>query len=155
MSFAPDPLKSDPMPGPPQNEYEQPPPPTGSSRTADEQQWGMFCHLAGALPVPPVIGPSLGSGICWLLKKEVSPWVDEQGKKALNFHLTNLLAMGVVLLICLPLLCVPFLNVIALALGSFLVGGVKIYGLITAIIAALTVKDNKPFEYPFSFKFIK
>ncbi len=49
----------------------------------------------------------------------------------------------------------PFLNVIALALGSFLVGGVKIYGVISAIIATLTVKDGKPFEYPFSFKFIK
>src|SRR4051812_38132779 len=88
MSFANDPLRSDPL-------ARQPlPTDPNTSLTPDELQWGPLCHFAGALPVPPFIGPSLCSGICWLLKKDTSPWVDEQGKKALNFHLTNLLFMA-------------------------------------------------------------
>ena len=125
-----------------------------TSLTADELQWGMFCHLAGALPVPPFIGPSLGAGLCWLLKKDTSPWVDEQGKKALNFHLTNLIFMAAALLLV-PFLCIPLLNIVAAAGIALVVGGVKPTESFSAIIAGLTVKDGKPFKYPFSFNLIK
>src|SRR5438105_3947568 len=158
MSSANDPADPGAFPQPPLPAQPLPEPPLSidptTSLTPDEQQWGTLCHFAGCLPLPPVIGPSLGAGVCWLVKKDTSPWVDAQGKKALNFHLTNLIFMAASLLL-LPFMCIPFVGIIFGFLAGTLVAGVKVYGIITALIAGLTVKDGKPFEYPFSFKIIQ
>jgi uncharacterized Tic20 family protein len=53
--------------------------------TQEERQMGLFCHLGGALLgflVPLII---------WLIKKDQSKFVDDQGKEALNFQITLLI----------------------------------------------------------------
>src|SRR5580704_14781621 len=69
---------------------EAPLPSTGDV-TAEEKQWGMFCHMSALAGL--VIGGLLivGPLICWLIKKDTSRFVDYHGKEALNFQI-NILA---------------------------------------------------------------
>ncbi len=98
--------------------------------TADELQWGSLCHFAG---VAGWIGPL----ICWLMKKDTSKWVDQQGKAALNFHITN--------------------TILFFLLFITIIGGpaVGVYSLIMSIMAGLKTKEGVPYKYPFSINFIK
>jgi uncharacterized protein len=100
------------------------------SLTEDERTWGSLCHFAGFFGV-------LGPLICWIIKKDTSKWVDEQGKSALNFQITNLI-IGVVSVITI--------------FGPF---AVHIYSVIFSILAGLKVKEGVPYKYPFSLNLIK
>ena len=104
--------------------------PNLGSLTEEELNWGSYCHFAGVLGW---IGPL----ICWLMKKDTSKWVDEQGKSALNFHITNTILF--------------FLLLITIVGGP----AVGIYSLIMSILAGMKVKQGVPYKYPFSFNFIK
>src|SRR4051794_33293223 len=63
-------------PGP----YNGPPP------DKDSITMGMLCHLLG------IFTSFLGPLIIWLMKKDQSPWVDDQGKESLNFQIVALIA---------------------------------------------------------------
>src|SRR5262245_57550403 len=55
----------------------------------DERTMAMLCHLGGAFLgflVPLIV---------WLIKKDQSRFVDDQGKEALNFHITILIGHAV------------------------------------------------------------
>lgn len=54
----------------------------------DSLTWGMLVHLSAFALFFTGIGYLLGPLILWLLKREDSSFVDEQGKEALNFQLT-------------------------------------------------------------------
>ena len=54
--------------------------------------WAMFAHLAAfAGFFPAGIGFVVGPLVVWLIKKEQYPFVDEQGKEAVNFQITMLI----------------------------------------------------------------
>jgi hypothetical protein len=65
--------------------------------TSEDKNLAMFCHLGGWLTgflVPLII---------WLIQKDKSRFVDDQGKEALNFQLTLLIAYAVsvpLMLVC-------------------------------------------------------
>lgn len=51
--------------------------------------WGMLCHLTAlccwvGVPFGNIVGPL----IVWLIKKDETPLVDEQGKESLNFQIS-------------------------------------------------------------------
>ena len=133
-----------------ENEQAQPnqaePPVVQKSAPADAKQertWAMLCHL-GALagfiiPFGNVIAPL----VIWLVKKNESDLVDDQGKESLNFQIT--LAIGY--LICIPL--------IPLVIGIFLAIALAIYGLIMLIIAAMKANEGQKYRYPFAIRLIK
>jgi len=78
--------------------------------------------------------------IVWLIKKDVDPFINSQGKEALNFQIT--LGIGYV----------AFTIVFCLA---FLIPVVWVVGLVFCIMG--TVKANKgiAYRYPVSIRFIK
>ena len=112
--------------------------PQGLEIDSDIRMWAMFCHLAG---VVGVIGPL----VVWLLKKEDSPFIDEQGKEAVNFQITMLIYGIVAGLLCFA--CIGF--ILAPALG--------ITALILLIIATIKANDGHHYRYPpyLSIRFIK
>src|SRR3546814_4703298 len=64
-------------------------PAAGSERPdADQRTWGMFCHLAALSVLFTGIGFVLGPLVVWLIKRDDMPFVDDQGKEALNFNIT-------------------------------------------------------------------
>jgi uncharacterized protein len=123
-------------------------PPLGREANKDARMWGMFCHLAGLcflLPIVPGIGAVIGPLIVWVLRKETSPFVDEQGKEAVNFQITMLI-YGIISTVLL-LACI----------GIVLLPAVAVIDIVLAIIAAVKANDGHHYRYPkpFIIRFIK
>jgi hypothetical protein len=78
--------------------YVMPPVPEGLSK--DDRLWATFCHVAvfSSCFIGP-IGAIIGPLVVWLIKRDQSPYIDENGKKALNFQISML----IYLLAALPL----------------------------------------------------
>ncbi len=122
--------------------------PLGREADPKARMWAMFCHLAafaGLLPVVPGLGCLLGPLIVWLIKKDEYPFVDEQGKEALNFQITMFIYAVVAGL--LMLLCV----------GIFLLVAVGVVDVVLVILAAIKVNDGYHYRYPYPLiiRFIK
>ena len=98
-----------------------PPPPTSGSPSAEERQWALFAHLSalvgGILTSgwAGSLGCFIGPLIIWLVKKDTMPFVNDQGKEALNFNITvgiiflalfllTIVTLGIGALITLPLI---------------------------------------------------
>jgi hypothetical protein len=108
----------------------------GPAPTAEDKQMGMLAHLLGILGF---VGPL----IIWLIKKDTSPFVNDQGKEALNFHL--MLLIGIVIggaTVC-------------LGIGLVIIPAVWILGIVFSILGAMKAKDGIAYRYPFTIRFIK
>ncbi|MDX9687758.1 DUF4870 domain-containing protein [Halopseudomonas formosensis] len=108
------------------------------------RMWAMIAHLAGFLGYfLPVIGSLIGPLIVWQLKKDTHPYVDEQGKEALNFQITVLIAA----LVCVLLMLI--------AVGFLLIWVVAVGAIVLMIIAAIKANEGAPYRYPFCLRLIK
>lgn len=126
----------------------------GISWSKEERQWATFAHLsalAGGLLSGTFggWGVFVGPLVIWLLKREEMPFVDDQGKEALNFNITvaivlialvavSILTLGIGLLITVPL---------------FIVVGVA--WLVLVIVAAIRANEGTAYRYPFTLRLIK
>ncbi|MCL2830239.1 MAG: DUF4870 domain-containing protein [Betaproteobacteria bacterium] len=112
-----------------------------------ERTFGMLVHLLGI--VTWFIGPL----IIWLMKKEEMPFVNDQGKEALNFQITLFIA-GIAIMIVTAVLTaiIPILGIIASMLLSivFWIGA-----LVLLILAGIEANKGKYYRYPFSLRLIK
>ena len=110
----------------------------------DARMWAMICHLAGlAGLVVPVVGCIIGPLIVWQIKKEEFPFVDEQGKEAVNFQISMLIYGIVAGLLCFA--CVGFV----------LLPAVAVFDLVFLLIAAVKANDGHHYRYPLTIRFIK
>ncbi|MDU4253217.1 DUF4870 domain-containing protein [Pseudomonas sp.] len=109
----------------------------------EARQWAMFCHFAAFLGFIFPFGNLLGPLIVWQIKRESDPFVDRQGKEALNFQITVSLA---VVVSCLLMLVV---------IGFFLLGLVSIGALVLTIIAGIKANEGLDYRYPFTWRPIK
>ena len=110
----------------------------------DARLWAMIAHLAGFLGYfLPVIGSLIGPLIIWQMKKELHPFVDDQGKEALNFQIT----VAIAVLVCLLLMIV--------AIGFLLIWVVGIGAIVLMIIAAIKANEGPAYRYPFCLRLIK
>jgi len=109
----------------------------------DEKTWAVLCHVATfaghAVPFGNIIGPL----IIWLLKRQELPWVDEQGKEALNFQITVSIFYAV-----------SFILVFFL-IGFLLLPAVYVLNLVFVIMAIIRTSQGGHYRYPLSIKFIK
>ena len=105
----------------------------------------MTCHLVGlcGLLIPQLIGGVLVTMGLWLIKRDSSSFVNDQGKEALNFQLSLL----VYLFLCIVL---TFFVV-----GIFILIPLAFFALIAVVVAAVKVSDGQRFRYPLCIRFIK
>ncbi|NSL86720.1 DUF4870 domain-containing protein [Chitinophaga sp. Mgbs1] len=56
----------------------------------EERNWGTYVHLGGILGtiIIPTVGNIVLVLVLWLIKRNESKFVDEQGKEAINFQIT-------------------------------------------------------------------
>ncbi|MFA5553394.1 MAG: DUF4870 domain-containing protein [Phycisphaerae bacterium] len=97
----------------------------------------MLCHLLA------IFTSFIGPLIIWLIKKEEHPYVDEQGKEALNFQITVVLASivsGLLIMAC---------------VGAFLLPAVQVINLVFCIIATVKTNNGEHYRYPISLRLIK
>ena len=110
----------------------------------DARMWAMICHLSAlAGLVVPVVGCIIGPLIVWQIKKEEFPFVDEQGKEAVNFQI-SMLIYGVVAAL-----------LIFACIGTVLLPAVAIFDLIFLLIAAVKANNGEHYRYPLTIRFIK
>jgi len=110
-----------------------------------ERQWGMLCHLsalAGFIaPSMNVIAPL----VIWLVKRTEFPFVDSQGKEAMNFHIS----LWIYWIIALGL----HATIILIPLAWLMFGFIYFGGIILTVIAALSASNGIPYRYPFTIRF--
>ena len=102
--------------------------------------FGMLAHLLGALT--SFIGPL----VIWLIKKEESPFVDDQGKESLNFQITVLIGYVVALVLSF----VPFVGCVSV----FVFPAVGLASLIFGILGCVEANNGKAYRYPFALRLI-
>ena len=116
----------------------------------DARTWAMLCHLLGACTT---IGIFTGVGafvgvigmlVIWLIKKEESDFVDDQGREALNFQITVLIAL---------VICVMF--VWLACIGALFGIAVLVFNAIFCIMGMVKANDGKRYRYPFSLRLVK
>ncbi len=132
-----------------------PPPPPAVGPSAEEKQWAMFAHLSalvgGILTSgwAGSIGCFIGPLVIWLVKKDTLPFVDDQGKEALNFNIT----VGIVFLALLILSIVTFGIGLIVAVPLWIIIGIA--WLVFTIIAAVKASNGERYRYPLTLRLIK
>ena len=108
-----------------------------------ERNWSMLCHLSAFAGFFFPFGAIIGPLICWLSRKEDSMWIDENGKASLNFQLSVLLYMILVLPLCFIIVGIPLM--VALVFLK----------IICIIIASIKASKGEEFRYPLAIPFIQ
>lgn len=105
----------------------------------------MLCHLlsfAGfAIPFPG--GSIVGPLILWAIKKDEMPFVNEQGKEAINMNIT----VSIIMLAC--------MLTFWLILPMFIAVGVAIAAIVFIIIAAIQSNEGRHYRYPYILRLVK
>lgn len=111
--------------------------PLEKEQNKDARMWGMFAHLSAFTGVVTAgIGAIVGPLVIWQMKKEQFPFVDDQGKEALNFQITMLiysLVSGLLTFLC---------------VGFFLLMAVGIVDIVFTIVAGIKANDGVRYRYP-------
>jgi len=136
-----------------------PPPPSDPSLagvpSAEERQWAMFAHLSSLLGA--ILTGAFGGGwgcfigplIIWLVKKDTMPFVNDQGKEALNFNITVAIAFLVLLLLSVMTFGIGLI----IAIPLWIIIGIA--WLVFTIIAAIKANEGVRYRYPFTLRLIK
>ena len=108
----------------------------------DARTWGMLCHLAALAGYVIPFGNIIGPLIVWQVKKDSHPYVDTQGKAALNFQIS------------LTIYAIIAAMLIFAVIGIVLLPLVGLFGIIMVIIASVKANNGEGFSYPLSITFI-
>lgn len=104
---------------------------------------GMLAHLLAlsgfVIPFGNIIAPL----VIWMIKKDQSAFVNDQGKESLNFQITIFIMM----IVCFILFFV--------VIGIFLLPLVGLYWLIFSVIAGIKANGGERYRYPFAIRLIK
>ena len=122
----------------------EPQAPTPAADQKDANNWAMFCHLAALaalLSIP--LGNILGPLVCWLIKKDTIPAVEQAGKDALNFQIS------------MTIYGITGLLLIFTVIGIVVVPAVIVTDLVCVILAAVKASNGERFKYPLAIPFIK
>jgi uncharacterized Tic20 family protein len=103
----------------------------------DDRNLAMLAHLLG------IVSGFVGALIIWLIKKDQSAFVDEQGKEALNFQITVMIAFVVSWILMFVLI------------GMLLMPLILIGNLVFCILAAVAVSKGEHYKYPFALRLLK
>lgn len=121
----------------------------GDPPSAEQRTWGMFCHLAALSAFFSGIGLVLGPLIVWLVKRDEMPFVNDQGKEALNFNITVSIVSAVLWIFSIVTLGIGLLIAVPLWIAIALIW------LIVTIVAAIKANDGEYYRYPFALRLIK
>lgn len=135
-----------------------PPPPDAQPAPggpgAEERQWAMFAHLSalvGGLLTSAAggWGTFIGPLVIWLVKKDTMPFVDDQGKEALNFNIT----MAIICLVLVILSIVTLGIGLIIAIPLWIIIGIA--WLVFTIIASIKANEGVAYRYPFALRLVK
>lgn len=109
----------------------------GKLSEKDDKTFGMLAHLLG------IFTAFLGPLIIWLIKKDDSPFVNDQGKEALNFQIV--MTIGYIISSFLMSLLIGCLTYPAFIIVSIVFG----------IMGTMKANEGQAYRYPFTIRIIK
>lgn len=108
-----------------------------------KNMWAMLCHLGAfagyIIPFGQIIVPLA----IWLIKKEESPLIEDQGRESLNFQIS--MTIYLIISVILTLIIIGFVLLIAVA----------IFDIVMVIIASVKANSGQRYRYPLTIRFIK
>ncbi len=108
-----------------------------------ERQWATIAHLSAFFGFVIPLGNVLGPLVVWLIKREEGPFVDQQGKEALNLGISVTLYAAISYIL------------VFILIGALLLIGLFIFWVIVVILAAVRANEGKGYRYPLVIRFIK
>jgi uncharacterized Tic20 family protein len=138
------------------------PQPPADAGEKESRMWGMLCHLSAlAGVVIPGVGVVVGPLVVWMLKREEFPFVDDQGKEAVNFQLPFAIAF-VILFSPRFLFSYLIFSILGLTLFSLILWltslaafALGVVDLVLIITASMKANEGVAYRYPFSLHLIK
>ncbi|MCB1230893.1 MAG: DUF4870 domain-containing protein [Verrucomicrobiae bacterium] len=108
----------------------------------EERQWAMFLHLSAfsgfVIPFGSIVAPL----VMWLVRRDRSAFVDEQGKEAVNFQISILIYTFISIPLCFVLI------------GFFTLFAASILEIIFTIMAAVRASEGRHYRYPLTIRMI-
>jgi uncharacterized Tic20 family protein len=111
--------------------------PVAQGTSNDDRNLAMLAHLLG------IVSGFVGALIIWLIKKDQSAFIDEQGKEALNFQITVMIAFigsWILMFVLIGMLLMPLL---------------LLANLVFCILAAVAVSKGEHYKYPIAIRLLK
>ncbi|MBI2343352.1 MAG: DUF4870 domain-containing protein [Deltaproteobacteria bacterium] len=105
--------------------------------------WAMICHLSALTGLIIPFGSLIGPIIVWQIKRKEFPFVEDQGKEAVNFQLSVFLYLLASLLL------------IWVGIGLVLLWVGAIGAFVFTVIAAIKANQGIPYRYPLKIAWIK
>ena len=101
------------------------------------------CNMAMLMYILAILTGWIAPLIIWLIKKDQSPFINDQGKELLNFQITLFIAFIVSGLL------------VFLVIGCFTTPALVICNLIFSIMGAIAVSKGTAYRFPFALRLIK
>ncbi len=111
--------------------------PVAQTPSTDDRNLAMLAHLLG------IVSGFVGALIIWLIKKDQSAFIDEQGKEALNFQITVMIGFAIAMVLTMVLI------------GALLFPVLLIGNLVFCILAAVAVSKGEHYKYPLAIRLLK
>jgi hypothetical protein len=112
----------------------------GKLSVNDDKTFGMLSHLLGAFT--SFVGPL----VIWMIKREESPFVNDQGRESLNFQITILIGY----VACFVIGWIPFAG----CLSALLAPAIAVVSLIFSILGCLEANKGIAYRYPFNIRLV-
>lgn len=109
----------------------------------EDRKWALLVHVSALSGLVIPVGNILGPLIIWLLKREQSPFIDDQGKEALNFQISIFIYSIIAAVL------------IIVGIGIILLVILGLMALIFAVIAGVKANEGVYYRYPFTFRLIQ
>ncbi|MDX1530284.1 MAG: DUF4870 domain-containing protein [Rhodothermales bacterium] len=115
-----------------------------SRPSEDARNWAMIIHLSALVGfLGNGIGFLAAPLIIWLVKRDEDPFIDEQGKEALNFQIT------------MAILWIVAVILVFVLVGIFCLLPLALLELVLPIVAGLRAREGESYRYPFTIRFIQ
>jgi uncharacterized Tic20 family protein len=93
-----------------------------------------YCLIPGHILVPLIL---------WLIKRNDSPFLNDQGKECVNFQITLTIA------------AIPCIVLFVFCIGVPMLICLGVYAVVIQVIAAIKANEGISYRYPFIFRFVK
>ena len=110
---------------------------------SEERSWALLIHLSGLVGCVFPFGHIIAPAVLWVMRRDRSTFVDDQGREALNFQLSVTLYAIVCALLVIVLI------------GIALLAALFIAWIVMTIIGAIRANEGKYYRYPLILRLIK
>lgn len=113
------------------------------NKRTEDQNLAVIIHLSLLMGIIIPFGGYAATLVLWLLKKDTSEYIDQQGKEAVNFMLNVLVIGTAATILCIML--IGFLLMIPLVIAAF----------VLPVMAAVKISKGQDYKYPWVYRLIK